>query len=208
MIALARPTCGVCWESAVSEPSDSQTVAQVEPGLLARIGRLSPWRFVGVISMILIVAKLLQMPLWIWVFHHHQPSEPEASQPWEELGWAGTLLVVVVAMPWVETLLGQALWMVMTSPRSRPTMGYIIPATIWFCFLHGVGSGSGWLPDFGSLDWWLKLLPHAVSSFILACSFQHGWKHSWWRGIWMTGMVHSAGNLSACIILLFLSGNF
>jgi hypothetical protein len=188
-----------------------QAVGQAQqntPSLVARIRRLSPWKFVLVISVILVVAKLLQLPLWMLVFHYYQPSEPgTANEPWEELGWAGTLLVVVVAMPWFETLLGQALWMVMTSPRSRPTMGYIIPATIWFCFLHGVGVGSGWLPDLASLDWWLKVLPHAVSSLIFACTFQHGWQHSWWRGIWTTSMVHSVGNLSGRIILFFLPSN-
>jgi hypothetical protein len=126
----------------------------------------------------------------------------------EELGWAGTFLVVVLVMPWIETLLGQALWMVVTSPRSRPTMGYIVPATIWFCFLHAAGSGPGWWPDWDTLDWWLKVLPHAVSSFIFACTFQQGWKHSWWRGIWMTSMVHSIGNLPAGIILSFQASNF
>jgi len=109
-----------------------------------------------------------------------------------------------LAMPWIETLLGQALWMVLTSPRARPTMSYLIPATIWFCLLHGAGSLSGWWP---SLDWWLKVLPHAVSSFIFACTFQHGWKHSWWRGIWTTSLVHSVGNLAGRVILLILPGN-
>jgi hypothetical protein len=193
----------------MSDPPDIQTVAEVQPnkpGVLARIRQLSPWRFVFVISVIQVAAKLLQLPLWTFVFHYYQPSGVVSTgQPWwEKLGWPGTFLVAAVVAPWIETILGQALWMVMTPTRSRPTMGYIVPATIWFCFLHGAGSGSGWWPGWVSLDWWLMILPHGVASFILACTFQHGWTHSWWRGIWTTSMVHCAGNLAGLMILLLI----
>jgi hypothetical protein len=188
----------------VADPPDSQPVREAPlgaPGLLGRIRRLSPWRFVLVVSMILVAAKLIQLPFWMLVLHYCQTSGlVSPAQPGEDPAWARSFFVLVLVAPWVETLLGQALWMVLTSHRSRPTLGYVIPATIWFCFLHGAGSWPGW----SSLDWWLKVLPHAVSSFILACTFQHGWKHSWWRGIWMTSVVHQVGNLPAWIILRFL----
>ena len=192
----------------MSDPGGIQP-ASVAPGLLGRIGRLSPWRFVLVMSMVLVAAKLLQLPLWLLVFHYYQPAGTASTEPawWEEFGWAGTVFVELLLGPWLETLLAQTLWMLITSPRSRPTMVYIVPATIWFCYLHGAASGPGWWPDWDRLDWWLKVLPHAASGFILACTFQHGWKHSWWRGIWMTSMVHCVGNLSARIIIFFLPSN-
>jgi hypothetical protein len=189
----------------MSDPQEIQTVPKAsleKPGLIERVRRLSPWRFVLVISVIAVLAKfVIQLPILVLIsFYHQPPAHVSTIREWNEM--YGPLVVILLGglvAPWIETLLGQALWMVLTPRRSRATANYVVGATVWFCSLHGIGLGLG------SLEWWLSILPHGVASFLLACTFLQGWKHSWARGIWMTSTVHSVGNLSVLVPVVLLT---
>jgi hypothetical protein len=158
--------------------------------LLVWVSCLSRWRFVLFASITLVIANLLQVLVLEFLVVHFQialPKEDPVAKLKEKYGVAGLLFCGVVAIPWFETLLGQALPMVLTRALVKPEVPYMVLATVWFACLHGLGVDPGW--EF-------MILSHLVGSFILAGTFLHGWYHSWWRGIWMTTIVHTAGNLT------------
>jgi hypothetical protein len=188
--------------------------------LLERISGLSPLRFVLVISIIFVFQLFLGLLIWRFLSEHYHLSlkEDPIGQLREKFGWYGLFLIAVLFMPIIETGLGQALPIVIAAlatpwikkglgqalPNgparflSRPTTVYLFLATVWFSYLHAM--------DQQGSQFWIMILSHVVSSLILACTFLHGWMHSWWRGIWMTSVVHIAGNLSIFLYELVTGG--
>ncbi len=177
----------------MSDAPERLPVPDEEPrkrGLLAWVSQLSPWGFVAVASITLVIANLLQILILQFLVDYFQialPKEDPVAKLKERHGLAGLFFCGVVAIPWIETLLGQALPIVLTRALRRPAVPYMVLATIWFSCVHGLGVDPGWE---------VIILSHLVASFILAGTFLHGWNHSWWRGIWMTTIVHIAGNLN------------
>ena len=107
----------------------------------------------------------------------------KAENEWGRLFFCG-----VVAIPWAETLLGQALPMVLFQALRRPAVPYLVLATVWFAGIHGLGVDQG-----GQA----MILSRLGGALILSGTFLRGWDHSLWRGIWMATVVHTACNLSA-----------
>lgn len=161
--------------------------------LLESISSLPPFRFVLVMSIIFVFSLFLHLLIWHFLSDHFRLSlkEDPITQFRERFGWLGLFLMAVVVIPWIETGLGQALPMVLTRFLPRPTIVYLFLATVWFSYLHAMDQQGSWF--------WIMIFSHVVGSFIFACTFLHGWKHSWWRGIWMTSVVHTVGNLSLFI---------
>jgi hypothetical protein len=161
-----------------------------KPSLLGWVSRLSPWRFVLIASSTLVIANLVQVLVLQFLVDHYSiplPKEDSVAKLNARYGLAGLFFCGVVAIPWVETLLGQALPMVLTRALPKPSVPYLVLATVWFACLHGLGMDQGWE---------VMILSHLVGALILAGTFLRGWNHSWWRGIWMTTAVHAVGNLS------------
>jgi hypothetical protein len=182
--------------SSTLKPPFDPGIEVKKPSLLERISRLSPWRFVLVMSILKILSHFFHI-LILLLLRAHNPALGKSGH-WAALeqrfGLPVLFVYCVVVGPWIETLLGQGLPMAYTYMVSRSKAIYLIAATVWFSYLHTYGyQGS---------EFWLMMFSHFVGAFLLACVFLHGRKHGLWRAIWMTSMVHSASNLSLLILLL------
>jgi hypothetical protein len=112
---------------------------------LVWVSCLSPWRFVLFASIAGAISNLLLIPILEFLVVHYQlalPKEAPVAILKKRYGVAGLFFCGVVAIPWYETLLGQALPMVLTRALVKPTVPYMVLATVWFACLHAVGVGS------------------------------------------------------------------
>jgi hypothetical protein len=139
-------------------------------------------------SSTLVIANFLQVLLLQFLVDHYAirlPKKTSIAKIEARYGLTGVFFFAVVAGTWVETLLGQALPMVLTRALRKPAVPFLVIATVWFACLHARDQGLE-----------VMILSHLVLALILAGTFLRGWHHSWWRGIWMTTIVHAVGNLS------------
>jgi hypothetical protein len=99
--------------------------------------------------------------------------------------------LVVIIMPWLETVIGQWLPWDVTRALRLPNWFFIVLATAWFASLHGLG--------FQGPNFWLMVLSHVIGALLLALTFLQGRKHSRWRAMWMTATVHMLSNFTVSI---------
>ncbi len=167
------------------------------PSLLKRMARLSPWRFVLVVSLLKILSHFFHILTLFLYARFFAPVKPGHFTALEHRFGLPVLFVYVgLVGPWLETVVGQGLPLAFMTSRSKPTRYriYLVVATVWFAYLHTWGERGS--------EIWLMFFSHLVGAFLLACVFLHGWIHGWWRALWMTSIVHSASNLSLLILLL------
>ncbi|MFN2636994.1 MAG: hypothetical protein ABR585_08210 [Gemmatimonadaceae bacterium] len=155
-----------------------------------RLTLYSPWRFVlavWLLNMISVVPILVLA--WVADRRFHFFSEglvwPDLKKMYGVWMYYG---LVVIWMPWLETVIGQWLPWDVTRALKLPPAFFVVLATVWFAFLHGLG--------FHGPNFWLMVLSHVIASLLLALTFLQGRKHSLWRGIWMTAMVHMLINFT------------
>ena len=141
-----------------------------------------------VLIFLILLLSMISLEFEIFLFGH---SEQVNSQ-FENYNWASGLFIACILLPFMESIVGQGLPILVMSLLIKNKIILVLFSSIWFTFLHSI-----------AFDGFAFAILILFAGFIYAWSFLVYKSEGFWKAVTVTTFVHSLYNLTIYFTYFF-----